>query len=80
MNVLIPIATAMMLETYPMTIGGEAVRNERTLLAKVEDGELMRSSESVRFLILHCSATRKRPKMSQRPYLRAFCKARKFHF
>ena len=22
----------------------------------------------------------KRPKMSQRPYLRAFCKARKFHF
>jgi hypothetical protein len=23
---------------------------------------------------------RKRPKMSQRPYLRAFCKARKFHF
>ena len=42
MNVLIPIATAMMLETYPMTIGGEAVRNERTLLARVEDGELMR--------------------------------------
>ena len=38
---------------------GEAVRNERTLLAKVEDGELMRSSESVRFLILHCSATRR---------------------
>ena len=49
----------MMLETYPMTIGGEAVRNERTLLAKVEDGELMQSSESVRFLILHCSATRR---------------------
>ena len=47
MNVLIPIATAMMLETYPMTIGGEAVRNERSLLAKVEDGELMQSSESV---------------------------------
>ncbi len=42
MNVLIPIATALMLETYPMTIGGEAVRNERTLLARVEDGELMR--------------------------------------
>lgn len=59
MNVLIPIATAMMLETYPMTIGGEAVRNERTLLARVEDGELMQSSESVRFLILHCSATRR---------------------
>lgn len=49
MNVLIPIATAMMLETYPMTIGGEVVRNERILFAKVEDGELMQSSESVRF-------------------------------
>ena len=48
----------MMLETYPMTIGGETVRNERTLLARVEDGELMQSSESVRFLVLHCSATR----------------------
>lgn len=45
-------------DSFPMTIGGEAVRNERTLLSKVEDGELMRSSESVRFLILHCSATR----------------------
>ena len=42
-----------------MNIGGEVVRNERTLLARVEDGELMRSSESVRFLILHCSATRR---------------------
>ena len=41
-----------------MTIGGETVRNERTLLARVEDGELMQSSESVRFLVLHCSATR----------------------
>ena len=45
-------------DSFPMTIDGVAVRNERTLLAKVEDGELMRSSESVRFLILHCSATR----------------------
>ena len=27
-----------------------------------------------------CRYWRKRPKMSQRPYLRAFCKARKSHF
>lgn len=70
MNVLIPIATAMMLETYPMTIGGEAVRNERTLLARVEDGELMQSSESVRFLILHCSATRRNQEYSVEQLMR----------
>jgi len=27
-----------------------------------------------------CHKARKRPKMSQRPYLRAFCKAHKSHF
>ena len=86
-------------DTFPMNIGGEKVRSERLLLAKVEDGKNMMSADSIRFLVLHCSATRrnqdysveqlhvtirhvgcKRPKMSQRPYLRAFCKARKFHF
>ena len=41
-----------------MFVGEEPVRRERTLLSQVEDGELMRSSESVRFLVLHCSATR----------------------
>ena len=85
-----------------MIIGEEKVRSERTLLAGVEDGKNMMSADSVRFLVLHCSATRhnqdysveqlrrdhkargfydsKRPKMSQRPYLRAFCKAHKSHF
>lgn len=41
-----------------MTIGGETVRSERTLLSKVESGSLMMSADSVRFLVLHCSATK----------------------
>ena len=41
-----------------MTIGGEMVRNERTLLASVESGRLMMSPKSVKYLVLHCSATR----------------------
>ncbi len=43
---------------YPMTIAGEEVRGERALLTRVEDGELMDGPESVRYLVLHCSATR----------------------
>ena len=49
----------MMTEAFPLTIGGELVRCERTLLTKVEDTNLMQSSRSVRFLVLHCSATRR---------------------
>ena len=41
-----------------MNIGGEKVRSERMLLAKVENGKNMMSADSVRFLVLHCSATR----------------------
>ena len=41
-----------------MNIGGEKVRSERMLLAKVEDGKNMMSADSVRFLVLHCSASR----------------------
>ena len=41
-----------------MNIGGEKVRSERMLLAKVEDGKNMMSADSIRFLVLHCSATR----------------------
>ena len=45
-------------DTFPMNIGGEKVRSERLLLAKVEDGKNMMSADSIRFLVLHCSATR----------------------
>lgn len=40
-----------------MLIGEEEVLHERALLA-LEDGALMPSAESVKYLILHCSATR----------------------
>ena len=49
----------MIKETFPMIIGEEKVRSERTLLAGVEDGKNMMSADSVRFLVLHCSATRR---------------------
>ena len=48
----------MIKDTFPMTIGEEKVRSERTLLAGVENGKYMTSADSVRFLVLHCSATR----------------------
>lgn len=48
----------MIQETYPMTVGGEEVLSERELLAGVEDGLMMGSTDSVRYIILHCSATR----------------------
>ena len=41
-----------------MNIGGGKVRSERMLLAGVEDGKNMMSADSVRFLVLHCSASR----------------------
>ena len=34
------------------------MRNERTLLARVEGGRMMDSVQSVRYIVLHCSATR----------------------
>lgn len=47
----------MVQETFPMMIGEDEVLNERQLLT-VEDGPMMHSAESVKYLILHCSATR----------------------
>ena len=45
-------------DTFPMNIGGGKVRSERMLLAKEENGKNMMSADSVRFLVLHCSASR----------------------
>ena len=45
-------------DRFPMTIGGEEVLNEHLLLAYTENGEMMDSPLSVRFLVIHCSATR----------------------
>ena len=49
----------MINDKFPLSIGEEMVRNERTLLSKVEDGKMMMSADSVEFLVLHCSATRR---------------------
>lgn len=48
----------MIQETFPMTVGEEEVRDERELLTRVEDGLMMDAVDSVRYIILHCSATR----------------------
>lgn len=41
-----------------MLIGDKSVTNERTLLAGVENGTMMNGADAVRFLVIHCSATR----------------------
>ena len=41
-----------------MTVGEEEVLNERQLLTKVESGLMMSGADAVRFLVIHCSATR----------------------
>ena len=68
----------MIKDTFPMNIGEEKVRSERTLLAGVEDGKNMMSADSVRFLVLHCSATRRNQDYSVEQ-LRRDHKARGFY-
>ena len=45
-------------ETFPIIVGGAEVLNERILLTQVENGLLMNGADSVRFIVIHCSATR----------------------
>lgn len=61
-----------------MNIGGEKVRSEHMLLAKVEDGKNMMSADSIKFLVLHCSATRRNQDYSVEQ-LRRDHKARGFY-
>ena len=42
---------------FPVTVG-DIIANERQLLSSVEDGTLVAGPDSVRFLVIHCSATR----------------------
>lgn len=48
----------MIRETYPLTVGGDEILNERFLLNNVESGIMMGGPDSVRFIVVHCSATR----------------------
>ena len=61
-----------------MNIGEEKVRSEHMLLAKVEDGKNMMSADSIKFLVLHCSATRRNQDYSVEQ-LRRDHKARGFY-
>ncbi len=54
-----------------MTIAdGEEVLNEHLLLAYHEGGELMDSPQSVRFLVIHCSASRADRNYTEKQLLR----------
>jgi len=48
----------MITETFPILSGEEEVKSERLLTKGVEQGLLMNGAESIRFLVVHCSATR----------------------
>lgn len=45
-------------QTFPILVGTDEATNERQLLTQVESGLLMNGAESVRFIVIHCSATR----------------------
>ena len=45
-------------DSYPLLAGGDLLRNERALLSRVVCGSMMTSARAVRFIVLHCSATR----------------------
>ena len=48
----------MVCEKFPLVVGKGTVLSERDLLARVEDGDKMQGPDSVRYIVLHCSATR----------------------
>lgn len=60
----------MVTEKFPMNIGDEEVLNEHLLLAYNEDGKMMDSPQSVRFLVIHCSATKCNRNYTEKQLLR----------
>lgn len=48
----------MITETFPIIIGENEITTERKLTKSVEPGLFMNGAESVRFIVVHCSATR----------------------
>lgn len=44
--------------TFPMLVGEEEVTSERQLTSNIEAGTMMNGVDSVRFIVIHCSATR----------------------
>ena len=45
-------------DQFPLRLAGDTIAFEHQLLSTVEDGSLMNGADSVRYLVLHCSATR----------------------
>ena len=62
---------------YPMTLAGDEVAGERVLATKIEAGLMMDGEKSVRWIILHCSATREDRDYTVEQMMRDH-KARKF--
>ena len=62
---------------YPMTLAGDEVAGERVLTTKIEAGLMMDGVKSVRWIILHCSATREDRDYTVEQMMRDH-KARKF--
>ena len=48
----------MVTYTYPLIIGEDGVLSERHHLSKVESGLMMMQADSVRWIVIHCTATR----------------------
>ncbi len=43
---------------FPIVVGGDVVSSEKVLLTRVESGPMMNGPEAVRFIVVHCTATR----------------------
>ncbi len=48
----------MLSSPFPLLIAEDLILNERLLLKTVEDGKIMLSEKSVRYIVIHCSSTR----------------------
>ncbi len=62
--------------SYPILVGEEEVADENRLLRHVEDGAMMQSADSVRYIILHCTATRATQQYTEAQLLRDHRKRR----
>lgn len=45
-------------DSFPLYLDGSTIANEKDLIKHHEDGALMNTPESVRFIVIHCTATR----------------------
>lgn len=60
----------MVRESFPMTVGGISLANEEELLQS-EMGEKMSGPDAVRYIVVHCSATRSNQNFTVEKLMRA---------